>query len=93
MALICAYNSATRHWSNYFRSVNPSIRPNKSYSSSVNESKAGLLNDTDTTLITVIGSSYTNKNTGYPDALRDALQRNLLDNSIQVPWMGMDAAR
>jgi alginate O-acetyltransferase complex protein AlgJ len=60
----------------------------------VSESKAGLLNNSDTTLITVIGSSYTNKNTGYPDALRFTLQRNLLDISIPVdqgPWVGMEA--
>ena len=44
--------------------------------------------------ITVIGSSYTNKNTGYPDAIRFQLQRDLLDISIPVdqgPWVGMEA--
>lgn len=44
--------------------------------------------------ITVIGSSYTNKNTGYPDGLRFTLQRNLLDISLPVdqgPWFGMEA--
>jgi alginate O-acetyltransferase complex protein AlgJ len=44
--------------------------------------------------ITVIGSSYTNKNTGYPDAIRFNLQRDLLDISIPVdqgPWVGMEA--
>lgn len=59
-----------------------------------NESNAGLIAGGDTTLITVIGSSYTNKNTGYPDALRYVLQRNLLDISIPVdqgPWVGMEA--
>ncbi|MDP2416828.1 MAG: hypothetical protein Q8M33_05010 [Hydrogenophaga sp.] len=59
-----------------------------------NESNAGLLAGGDTTLITVIGSSYSNKNTGYPDALRFVLQRNLLDISIPVdqgPWVGMEA--
>ncbi|TXT36849.1 MAG: hypothetical protein FD135_4003 [Comamonadaceae bacterium] len=58
------------------------------------ESSAGLLSGGDTTAITVIGSSYTNKNTGYPDAIRYHLQRNLLDISIPVdqgPWVGMDA--
>ena len=43
--------------------------------------------------ITAIGSSYSNKNTGYPDALRYTLQRNLLDISIPVdqgPWVGME---
>lgn len=59
-----------------------------------NESNAGLLGGGDATLITVIGSSYSNKNTGYPDALRYVLQRNLLDISIPVdqgPWVGMEA--
>ena len=60
----------------------------------LSESKAGLLNGADTTLITVIGSSFSNKNTGYPDALRYTLQRNLLDISIPVdqgPWVGIEA--
>lgn len=58
------------------------------------DSKVGLLNGADTTLITAIGSSFSNKNTGYPDALRYFLQRNLLDISIPVdqgPWVGMEA--
>lgn len=58
------------------------------------DAKVGLLNGADTTLITAIGSSYSNKNTGYPDALRFFLQRNLLDISIPVdqgPWVGMEA--
>lgn len=58
------------------------------------EAKVGLLSGSDTTLITAIGSSYSNKNTGYPDALRYVLQRNLLDISIPVdqgPWVGMEA--
>ncbi len=59
----------------------------------VSESKAGLLGE-DNVGITVIGSSYTNKNTSYPDALRFVLQRELLDISIPVdqgPWVGMEA--
>ena len=59
-----------------------------------NETNAGLLGSGDATQITVIGSSYSNKNTGYPDALRYVLQRNLLDISIPVdqgPWVGMEA--
>lgn len=58
------------------------------------ESQAGLLSAGDNVGITVIGSSYTNKNTGYPDGLRFALQRDLLDISIPVdqgPWVGMEA--
>jgi alginate O-acetyltransferase complex protein AlgJ len=57
-------------------------------------SQAGLLGGGDNIGITVIGSSYTNKNTGYPDALRYTLQRELLDISLPVdqgPWYGMDA--
>jgi len=60
----------------------------------VKPSQAGLLNAGDNVGITVIGSSYTNKNTGYPDGLRFTLQRDLLDISIPVdqgPWVGMEA--
>jgi alginate O-acetyltransferase complex protein AlgJ len=60
----------------------------------VKESQAGLLSAGDNVGITVIGSSYTNKNTGYPDAIRFTLQRELLDISIPVdqgPWVGMEA--
>lgn len=56
------------------------------------EGQASLLGDGDSVEITVIGSSYTNKNTLYPDALRYTLQRNLLDISLPVdqgPWFGM----
>ena len=58
------------------------------------ESQAGLLSAGDTVAITVIGSSYTNAGTGYPDGLRFTLQRDLLDISIPVdqgPWAGMEA--
>ncbi len=58
------------------------------------ESQAGLLAGGDKVGITVIGSSFTNKNAGYPDGLRFTLQRELLDISIPVdqgPWVGMDA--
>lgn len=57
-------------------------------------SQVGLLNGADTVGITVIGSSYSNKNTGYPDGLRFTLQRDILDISIPVdqgPWVGMDS--
>lgn len=43
--------------------------------------------------ITVIGSSFTDPVTQYPDAVRVALQRNVLDISIpgrQGPWVGME---
>ncbi len=58
------------------------------------ESQAGLLAGGENVGITVIGSSFTNKNAGYPDGLRYTLQRELLDISIPVdqgPWVGMDA--
>jgi alginate O-acetyltransferase complex protein AlgJ len=57
-------------------------------------SQAGLLNAADNVGITAIGSSYTSKNTGYPDGLRYTLQRNLLDISLPVdqgPWFGMES--
>lgn len=56
-------------------------------------SQASLQGTGDTVGVTVIGSSYTNKNTGYPDGIRYTLQRDLLDISIQVdkgPWVGME---
>ena len=55
----------------------------------VQASQAALLGSGEAVGITVIGSSYTNKNTGYPDALRYTLQRELLDISLPVdqgPW-------
>lgn len=60
----------------------------------VRESQAGLLGSGDNIAITTIGSSFSNKNTSYPDALRYTLQRDLLDISIPVdqgPWFGMEA--
>lgn len=56
-------------------------------------SQASLQGTGDAVGITVIGSSYTNRNTGYPDAIRYSLQRDLLDISIPVdqgPWVGME---
>ena len=56
-------------------------------------SQASLLGTGDVIGITAIGSSYTDKNTGYPDALRYTLQRDLLDISIpgtHGPWVGME---
>lgn len=56
--------------------------------------QAGLLNAGDSIEITAIGSSYTNKNTGFPDGLRYTLQRDLLDISTPVDqgaWVGMEA--
>lgn len=61
--------------------------------SRMQESQSGLLEADENVEITVIGSSYTNRNTLYPDALRYTLQRNLLDLSIPVdqgPWVGME---
>lgn len=54
---------------------------------------AGLLQGAELVGITAIGSSYTDSTTGYPDALRFALQRDVLDISIPVlrgPWVGME---
>ena len=56
------------------------------------DGQSSLLGDGESVDITVIGSSYTNKNTLYPDALRYTLQRNVLDISLPVdqgPWFGM----
>ncbi|MGQ0709784.1 MAG: alginate O-acetyltransferase AlgX-related protein [Rhodoferax sp.] len=56
-------------------------------------SQVGLQGAGENVGILVIGSSYTNANTGYPDAIRYQLQRDLLDISIQVdkgPWVGME---
>lgn len=60
----------------------------------VQASQSSLLDAGEAVGITVIGSSYTNKNTGYPDGLRYTLQRELLDISLPVdqgPWYGMEA--
>ncbi|WP_168224674.1 alginate O-acetyltransferase AlgX-related protein [Rhodoferax aquaticus] len=62
--------------------------------SRVQASQADLLNGGENVGITVIGSSYTNKATGYPDGLRFTLQRDLLDISLPVdqgPWFGMES--
>jgi alginate O-acetyltransferase complex protein AlgJ len=58
-----------------------------------NASGADLLKEADQVAVTVIGSSYSNSATGYPDAVRYTLQRDLLDISIPVlrgPWVGME---
>ena len=55
-------------------------------------SSASLTGAGDPVEVTVIGSSFTNANTGYPDAVRYALQRDVLDISLPVdqgPWSGM----
>ena len=42
--------------------------------------------------VTTIGSSFSDPNTGYPNAVRYALQRNVLEMSLPVdqgPWYGM----
>lgn len=58
-----------------------------------NAGSGDLLQEGEKVAITAIGSSYTDIATGYPDALRHALQRNLLDISIPVlrgPWVGIE---
>lgn len=57
-------------------------------------SQAGLQGAGDAVGVLVIGSSFTNPNTGYPDAIRYQLQRDVLNISIPVdqgPWVGMEA--
>lgn len=52
----------------------------------------GLTGAGETVGVTVIGSSYTDPKTGYPDAVRYTLQRDVLDISLPVdqgPWSGM----
>jgi len=55
-------------------------------------STASLTGAGDTVGVTVIGSSYTDAGTGYPDAVRYELQRDVLVLSLPVdqgPWSGM----
>lgn len=55
--------------------------------------QAGLVGTGDDVGIVAIGSSYSDKSTGYPDGLRYNLQRDILDISIPVnqgPWVGME---
>lgn len=57
------------------------------------EGQASLTGDGENVGVLVMGSSYTNKNTGYPNGLRYVLQRELLDISLPVdygPWYGME---
>jgi alginate O-acetyltransferase complex protein AlgJ len=57
-------------------------------------SQASLQGAGDAVSILVIGSSYSNPNTGYADAIRYQLQRDVLNISIPVdqgPWVGMEA--
>lgn len=59
----------------------------------VSASQVGLQGGGENVGVLVIGSSYTNANTLYPDALRFHLQRDLLSISIDVdkgPWVGME---
>ena len=56
--------------------------------------QTGLLGAGENVGVLVMGSSYTNKNTGYPDGLRYTLQREVLDISLPVdygPWYGMES--
>ena len=55
-------------------------------------SQASLTGSGDPVEVTMLGSSFTNANTGYPDAIRYNLQRDVLDISLPVdqgPWSGM----
>lgn len=54
--------------------------------------QASLTGAGETVGVLTIGSSFTNRNTNFPDSVRFALQRELLDISLPVdqgPWSGM----
>ena len=74
----------------------PSFPPEQAVNFKVSRadgSQASLLGAGENVGVLVMGSSYTNKNTGYPDGLRYVLQRELLDISLPVdygPWYGME---
>ena len=74
----------------------PSFAPEQAMSFKVSRTEGaqtGLLGAGENVGVLVMGSSYTNKNTGYPDGLRFVLQRELLDISLPVdfgPWYGME---
>lgn len=77
-------------------SGSPSFAPEQATTFKVSRTEgaqAGLLGAGENVGVLVMGSSYTNKNTGYPDGLRFVLQRELLDISLPVdfgPWYGME---
>ena len=74
----------------------PSFAPEQANTFKVSRAEGaqtGLLGAGENVGVLVMGSSYTNKNTGYPDGLRFVLQRELLDISLPVdfgPWYGME---
>jgi alginate O-acetyltransferase complex protein AlgJ len=74
----------------------PSFPPEQAATFKVSKAEAAqasLLGAGENVGILVMGSSFTNKNTGYPDGLRFVLQRELLDISLPVdfgPWYGME---
>ncbi|NEX61074.1 alginate O-acetyltransferase AlgX-related protein [Noviherbaspirillum galbum] len=56
--------------------------------------KQDLLGKTAVPPVTLVGSSYSHSWTGFPDALRGALQRDLLSISVgadQGSWVGMES--
>lgn len=58
------------------------------------ESDAGLLGDADDPQVTLLGSSYSMKWTGFADALRYTLQRDVLDVAVGADrgsWVGMES--
>lgn len=73
-----------------------SFAPEQAMTFKVNRTEAaqtGLLGAGENVGVLAMGSSYTNKTTGYPDGLRYVLQRELLDISLPVdfgPWYGME---
>lgn len=62
--------------------------------SRVNPAKDDLLGNPVVPAITLVGSSYSHAWTGFPDALRNALQRDILSVSVgadQGSWVGMES--
>lgn len=62
--------------------------------SRVTPPKEDLLGATAVPAVTLVGSSYSNTWTGFPDAVRHALQRDILSISVgadQGSWVGMES--
>jgi alginate O-acetyltransferase complex protein AlgJ len=75
----------------------PAFTPEQIISFSVNrppQSKDSLLSDDAAPAITLMGSSYSHNATGFSEALRYTLQRDLLDISVGADrgsWLGMES--
>ena len=92
-----AHPSRARDLVHYLKPGTASFPPERAKTFKVareTASTAGLTGAGDAVGVTVIGSSYTDAGTGYPDAVRYELQRDVLDLSLPVdqgPWSGMAA--